>query len=149
MGSNISNIAVGTATAATPDGRRAGRPISDAASPTYRQDRNGITAALLSCAKPDYKKAACGTVLNRKFTSGFFRNTTNVEKLCSLIRTYFALGGQEIQINAVSREILQDAVRHPEEYRDLMVRVSGFSAFFVQLDPAIQNDILSRTEYDA
>ncbi len=149
MGSNISNIAVGTATAATPDGRRAGRPISDAASPTYRQDRNGITAALLSCAKPDYKKAACGTVLNRKFTSGFFKNKTNVEKLCSLIRTYFELGGQEIQINAVSREILQDAVRHPEEYRDLMVRVSGFSAFFVQLDPAIQNDILSRTEYDA
>ena len=88
-------------------------------------------------------------MLNRKFTSGFFKNKTNVEKLCSLIRTYFELGGQEIQINAVSREILQDAVRHPEEYRDLMVRVSGFSAFFVQLDPAIQNDILSRTEYDA
>ena len=148
MGSNISNIATGALTAATPDGRNAGKPLSDAASPTYRRDKSGITAALLSCAKPDYTKAACGTVLNRKFTSGFFQNKNNLYKLGNLIRTYFDLGGQEIQINAVSRAVLKEAMLHPRDYRDLMVRVSGFSAFFVQLAPSIQEDILSRTEYN-
>lgn len=146
MASNIQNISAGAEVAATPDGRRQGEPLSDAASPMHGMDKKGPTSTVLSTTKPDYTKAACGTVLNQKYSPAIFQNPEKRAKLGSLIRVYFAKGGQEMQINSVSRQTLKDAMAHPENYRSLVVRVSGFSAFYVTLDREVQEDILKRTE---
>ena len=145
MAANTSNIWAGMSIAATPDGRLAGRPLSDAASPTYGKDMNGPTSTVLSVTKPDYKKVACGTVINQKFYPDVFSDE-NRAKLQALIRVYFARGGQEMQINATSRETLIDAMKKPEDYKSLVVRVSGFSAYYTTLDRAVQEDILERTQ---
>lgn len=145
MAANVSNIYAGRTIGATPDGRRAGEPLSDAASPTYGRDVRGATATLHSLAKPDYSLVATGSVVNQKYSPAMFGEGKRA-KLLALIRTYFAAGGQEIQINATSPEILRDAMAHPEKYPDLVVRVSGFSAYFVTLDRAVQRDILCRTQ---
>jgi len=147
MAANVTNIPAGKELGATPDGRKAGEPVSDAASPMHGRDKKGPTAALLSVSKPDYTKVACGTVLNQKYSPVIFSDE-NISKLRSLVKVYFAKGGQEIQINAVSKEMLKDAMEHPENYDDLVVRVSGFSAFYTSLDMEVQEDILKRTEHD-
>ena len=145
MAANTSNIWAGMQIGATPDGRRAGEPLSDAASPTYGRDRKGATSTLQSVSKPDYARCACGTVVNQKYSPAMFADGKR-EKLLALIRVYFAKGGQEIQINATSAEVLRDAMEHPEQYASLVVRVSGFSAFYVTLGKEVQEDILSRTQ---
>lgn len=145
MAANTSNIWAGMQIGATPDGRRAGEPLSDAASPTYGRDRKGATSTLQSVSKPDYTRCACGTVINQKYSPAMFADGKR-EKLLALIRVYFAKGGQEIQINATSAEVLRDAMEHPEQYASLVVRVSGFSAFYVTLGKEVQEDILSRTQ---
>ncbi len=147
MAANVSNIHAGRDLAATPDGRLAGKPLSDAASPTYGCDTRGVTSTLLSLSKPDYTRCACGTVVNQKFTPAAFKDGKR-EKLLQLIRVYFSRGGQEIQINSTSRETLIDAMEHPENYPTLVVRVSGFSAIFVTLGREVQEDILSRTQHE-
>lgn len=147
MASNTSNIDSGRITGATPDGRKAGEPLSDAASPTYGRDIRGCTATMHSIAKPDYTKVATGSVVNQKYSPSMFESGKR-EKLSAMIRTYFKNGGQEIQINATSPETLRDAMEHPENYKSLVVRVSGFSAFYVQLDRDVQIDILNRTQKD-
>jgi pyruvate-formate lyase len=147
IASNVSNIPAGAGCAATPDGRKAREPQSDAASPTYGRDRRGPTCTVKSVSKPDYSRAACGTVLNQKFSPDMFRGKNNIKRLASLIRVYFNRGGQEMQINSVSRDVLIDAMEHPENYADLVVRVSGFSAYYVKLDRSVQLDILNRTEH--
>lgn len=146
MASNTSNIPAGKECAATPDGRRAGEPLSDAASPTYGKDRRGPTYTIRSVTKPDYTRVACGTVINQKYSPSAFRGDANIARLCALIRVFFGGGGQEMQINSVSREVLMDAMEHPENHQDLVVRVSGFSAFYTSLEREVQLDILSRTE---
>ncbi len=145
MAANTSNIWAGMQIGATPDGRRAGEPLSDAASPTYGRDIKGATSTLQSVAKPDYTRCACGTVVNQKYSPAMFEDG-NREKLLQLIRVYFAKGGQEIQINATSADVLRDAMEHPEQYASLVVRVSGFSAFYVTLGREVQEDILRRTQ---
>ena len=145
MAANTANIYAGLEHGATPDGRLAKQPLSDAASPTYGRDVKGVTSALLSLSRPDYTRCACGTVVNQKFSPSVFEDGSR-EKLLRLIRVYFARGGQEIQINATSRETLLDAMKHPEDYASLVVRVSGFSARFVTLAREVQEDILSRTQ---
>lgn len=145
MAANTSNIWAGRYIGATPDGRRACEPLSDAASPTYGRDLKGATSTLQSVSKPDYARCACGTVVNQKYSPAMFEDGKR-EKLAALIRVYFAKGGQEIQINATSAEVLRDAMEHPEQYASLVVRVSGFSAFYVTLDRAVQEDILRRTQ---
>lgn len=147
MASNTSNIDAGREIGATPDGRLAGRPLSDAASPTYGCDKRGVTSTLLSVSKPDYTRSACGSVVNQKFSPSVFKDGKR-EKLAQLIRVYFARGAQEIQINSTSRAILEDARLHPENYQSLVVRVSGFSALYVTLPDAVQEDILSRTQHE-
>ena len=147
MAANISNIYAGHAIGATPDGRRAGEPLSDAASPTYGRDTRGATATVLSVTKPDYTKVACGTVINQKYSPSMFEDGRR-DKLRALIRVYFAKGGQEMQINATSTEVLKDAMEHPEKYPDLVVRVSGFSALYVTLAREVQMDILARTQQE-
>lgn len=144
---NTANISAGKIINATPDGRKRGEPLSDAASPTYGRDTRGATATLNSLSKPDYTKVACGSVVNQKFSPSMFTDGKR-KKLSSLIRVYFSKGGQEIQINATSREILQKAMENPENYKNLVVRVSGFSAFYVTLDRDVQTDILSRTQQE-
>lgn len=144
---NINNIGAGRIINATPDGRLRGEPLSDAASPTYGRDTRGATAVINSVSKPDYTKVACGSVINQKYSPSMF-DAEKRKKLMALIKTYFKNGGQEIQINATSREVLLDAMEHPEKYRSLIVRVSGFSAFYVTLDKAVQLDILNRTQQE-
>lgn len=146
IASNVQNISAGLEVAATADGRKNGEPLSDAASPMHGVDKNGPTAVVLSTTKPDYTQVACGTVLNQKYSPAMFSDDQNRMKLATLIRTYFARGGQEMQINSVSREILADAMDNPQNYGSLVVRVSGFSAFYTTLDRAVQEDILKRTE---
>ncbi len=147
MASNTQNISAGEITGATPDGRLAREPLSDAASPTYGRDTHGATATVLSISKPDYTNSALGSVINQKYSPAMFKDEKRA-KLLSLIRTYFRLGGQEIQINATSPEVLRDAMDNPENYRDLVVRVSGFSAYYTELGRKVQEDILNRTQKD-
>ena len=144
MAANTQNISAGQRIGATPDGRLAGQPLSDAASPTYGRDTKGPTVTLASLAKPDYTKSAGGTVVNQKFSPAAFAED-KIGNLVSLIKVYFKRGGQEVQINATSREVLEDAMEHPENYGDLVVRVSGFSAYYVTLGKDVQLDILNRT----
>ncbi|MCL2814489.1 MAG: hypothetical protein FWD23_07805 [Oscillospiraceae bacterium] len=146
IASNVANIPAGAEVAATPDGRGRGEPLSDASSPSRGMDKNGLTSVLLSCSKPDFTKAACGTVLNIKFTDEIGGDQTR-KKIASLFKVYFERGGQEVQINCVSKEKLQEASKNPEEYKNLVVRVSGFSAYYTQLSAPVQKDILERTEY--
>ncbi len=147
IASNTANVPAGRETGATPNGREAGVPISDAASPTYGADQNGPTSAFLSLSKPDYSYAALGTVVNQKYTTDMLRDPTKRAALLAAIRTYFKLGGQEVQINCVDRAVLIDAREHPENYGDLVVRVSGFSAYYIKIGRDIQEDILHRTEH--
>lgn len=147
MAANINNISAGRLIGATPDGRHAGEPLSDAASPTYGKDVRGATATVNSISKPDYTRVACGSVINQKYSPSMFGDGKR-SKLLALIRTYFAKGGQEIQINATSTKVLKDAMDHPEKYPNLVVRVSGFSAIYVTLSRDVQLDILSRTQKD-
>jgi pyruvate formate-lyase/glycerol dehydratase family glycyl radical enzyme len=147
IASNISNIPAGAEIAATPDGRGRGEPISDAASPMHGMDTSGPTAVILSVSKPDYTKVSCGTVVNQKYSPAMFENDELRAKLLSLIKVYMSRGGQEIQINSVSRDILIDAMNNPDKYKSLVVRVSGFSAYYTTLDRRVQEDILKRTEH--
>lgn len=147
IAANVSNIPAGKEIAATPDGRMDGEPLSDAASPVYGRDVNGPTLALKSLSKPDYTKVSCGTVVNQKYTRNMFTDPVKRRKLLDMIKVYFGNGGQEIQINAVSRDILIDAMNNPEKYPDLVVRVSGFSAYYNSLSNEVKLDILRRTEH--
>lgn len=147
VAANTNNISAGSVINATPDGRMRGEPLSDAASPTYGRDTRGATATANSLAKADYTKVAGGSVVNQKFSPSMFGDEKRA-KLRALIRTYFKKGGQEMQINATSREVLIDAMEHPENYGNLVVRVSGFSAFYVTLGRDVQNDILNRTQQE-
>ena len=149
IASNTSNIPAGREIGATPDGRRSQEPLSDAASPMHGVDFNGPTAALLSLSKPDYSYSATGTVVNQKYPPIMFTDDEKRKKLGALIRVYFNRGGQEIQINSVSRDILYDAMYNPDNYKSLVVRVSGFSAFYTALGWSVQNDILKRTEHES
>jgi Pyruvate-formate lyase len=147
IASNVSNIPAGAEIAATPDGRKSRMPVSDAASPAHGMDKNGPTAVIKSISKPDYTKVACGTVLNQKYSPSMFSEIENREKIKALIKVYFKRGGQEIQINSVSREVLRDAMVNPGNYKNLVTRVSGFSAVYVSLSKSVQHDILMRTEH--
>jgi len=147
MAANTQNISAGKVIGATPDGRLAGAPLSDAASPTYGRDMNGPTSTLISVSKPDYRKCACGTVINQKYSPSMFEGE-KLEKLLALVKSYFEMGGQELQINATSRKVLIDAMEHPENYENLVVRVSGFSAYFNNVGYDVQVDILNRTQHE-
>lgn len=148
IASNVSNIPAGLEVAATPDGRKNGEPLSDAASPMHGMDKNGPTAVVLSTSKPDYTKVSCGTVLNQKYSPSMFKEDDKRAKLRALIRVYFERGGQEMQINSVSRDVLTDAMEHPDKYGSLVVRVSGFSDYYTRMSKEVQEDILKRTEQE-
>jgi pyruvate formate-lyase/glycerol dehydratase family glycyl radical enzyme len=140
------HVTFGRMTAASPDGRKASEPLADGISPVQQLDKNGPTATLKSVAAFDQKKFSNGTLLNMKFHPTALSNESGRAKLIALIKTYFALGGMEMQFNIVSGKVLRRAQEHPEEYRDLVVRIAGFSAYFVELYKAGQDDIIRRTE---
>lgn len=148
IASNVNNIPRGKEVGATPDGRYAGTALNDAASPMRGMDRHGLTQAMLSVSKADYTKASVGTVYNIKLTESMFKNIEKRNALREMIKVYFKRGGQEVQINCVSRSTLVDAMENPEAYQDLVVRVSGFSAVYTTLSTPIQEDILERTEHE-
>jgi len=110
-------------------------------------DKKGPTAVIRSAGKIDQLPMQ-GSVLNQKFHPSALKSTEDLKKLGSLIKTYFACGGKHVQFNVVNKETLLDAQKHPENYRDLIVRVAGYSAYFVQLSKRIQDDIIGRTEHD-
>lgn len=146
MASNINNIPQGKALPATPDGRFAYTPLSDAASPTGGMDRNGPTAFMNSITTPDYSAQNC-TVVNMRFLPEMFETEAGYERMLVLLKKFIAGDGHEIQFNVTNNQTLLDAIENPEQYGDLLVRVSGFSAFFTKLSPEVQQDIIRRNAH--
>jgi len=141
-----SHVYFGSVTGATPDGRLAGLPVSEGISPVQGADVNGPTAVLKSAAKIDHLRTG-GTLLNQKFSPQIFEGEESINKIVSLIRSYFKMDGHHIQFNVVDAETLREAQKHPENYRDLIVRVAGYSDYFVDLTPELQEEIIRRTEH--
>ncbi len=141
------NVPHGMATMATPDGRHAGEPLAEGCSPAHNRDRKGPTAVFKSVSKLPTEEITGGVLLNQKVNPSVLENEKNVEKLIALIRAFFdTLKGFHVQFNVVSKETLLDAQIHPENHKDLIVRVAGYSAFFNALSKITQDDIIARTE---
>lgn len=140
------HVYFGQVCGATPDGRKAGEPLSEGISPVQGVDRNGPTAVLKSAAKMDHVKTG-GTLLNLKFTPSLLEGEAGIDHLLALVRTYFRLDGHHVQFNVVRAETLREAQAHPERHRDLIVRVAGYSDYFVDCSAALQEEIIHRTEH--
>ncbi|MFI5096624.1 MAG: trans-4-hydroxy-L-proline dehydratase [Candidatus Acidiferrales bacterium] len=146
--STTCHVYFGSLTGATPDGRKAWEPHSDGISPVQGADRYGPTAVLQSAAKMDHARTG-GTLLNQKFTPAVVEGQEGIDHLTHLVRTYFKLGGHHIQFNVVNAATLREAQKHPEQHRDLIVRVAGYSDYFCDLSKALQDEIIARTEQTA
>lgn len=141
------NVPQGASTPATPDGRKSGEPLAEGCSPSHAMDKDGPTAVFKSVSKLSTDKITGGVLLNQKVTPQMLAKEDDRLKLIYLIRTFFnRLKGFHVQYNVVSRETLIDAQKHPEDHRDLIVRVAGYSAFFNVLSKQTQDDIIERTE---
>lgn len=142
------NVGQGLGTMATPDGRHAYTPLAEGCSPTHAMDMHGPTAVFKSVSKLPTKEITGGVLLNQKVTPQVLEKEEDREKLIFLLRTFFnRLHGFHVQYNVVSRDTLIDAQIHPEQHRDLIVRVAGYSAFFNVLSKTTQDDIIARTEH--
>ena len=137
----------GSVCGATPDGRLAHFAISDGTSPAHGSDSHGPTAVIKSLGKLDQTLSG-GTLLNVRFVPTLLRREEDLKKFASLVRTYFKFGGHHIQFNIVDTQTLLDAQKHPENYRDLLVRVAGYSDYFNDMTEQLQNEIIARTEND-
>ena len=142
------HIYFGSVIGATPDGRKAGQPLSEGISPVQGADRFGPTAVIKSASKMEQVKTG-GTLLNQKFTPQLLQGEEGINNLGHLVRIYFKLGGHHIQFNVVNADTLRAAQKEPEKYRDLIVRVAGYSDYFNNLNENLQNEIISRTEHMA
>ena len=140
------HVYFGSVTGAMPDGRKSGTPLSEGISPVQGADRKGPTAVLKSAAKMDHVRTG-GTLLNQKFTPSLLKGEEGIDHLSHLVRGYFTLGGHHIQFNVVDAATLRHAQAHPEEHRDLIVRVAGYSDYFLDLSKALQDEIIARTEH--
>jgi formate C-acetyltransferase len=140
------HVYFGSVVGATADGRRAGQPVSEGVSPVQGSDRSGPTAVIRSVAKMDHLRTG-GTLLNQKFTPSLLRGEEGLAQLTALIRAYFGMDGHHIQFNVVDRATLEAAKREPDKYRDLIVRVAGYSDYFCDLGEALQDEIIARTEH--
>jgi formate C-acetyltransferase len=138
------HVYFGSVTGATPDGRNARKPLSEGISPVQGSDTRGPTAVIRSAAKIDHVKTG-GTLLNQKFTPSILATEEGCAGVVSLIRAYFRMDGHHIQFNVVDADTLRDAQKHPEKYRDLIVRVAGYSDYFNDLGEDLQNEIINRT----
>jgi len=140
------HIALGKMTAATPDGRRAGVWLSEGISPVQGHDRKGPTAAAKSVGKLDHARCN-GNLLNMKINPQVLQTEEDLHKFAGLIRGYFDQGGHHVQFNVIDAETLRDAQKCPEQYRNLLIRVAGYSDYFVLLSKDIQDEIISRTTH--
>lgn len=142
------HVPMGAHVGATPDGRHAGAPLADGGlSPAAGRDRRGATAVLQSVSRLDLKLASNGALLNMKFLPSFFAGDQALDKFVLLLRGFCRLHIPHVQFNVVSAATLRAAQANPEEYRSLVVRVAGYSAYFTELDKDLQNEIISRTEF--
>lgn len=139
------HIYFGSMTGALPNGRLAGKPLTDGISPEKGADTNGPTAVIKSASKMEHERTG-GTLLNQKFAPSSVAGEKGIDNLSALIRAYFKLGGHHIQFNIVDRKTLLDAQKNPDEYKDLIVRVAGYSDNFNNLEKALQDEIIARTE---
>lgn len=140
------HVYFGSVIGAMPDGRLATTPLSEGISPVQGTDRKGPTAVIKSASKIDHIRTG-GTLLNQKFTPEFFDTDEGITNVMHLIRSYFKLDGHHIQFNVVTAETLRKAKKEPEKYRDLIVRVAGYSDYFVDLTDELQDEIIRRTEH--
>lgn len=141
------NVVYGALTGASPDGRVSGEPLADGISAMQGMDRSGPTAILRSVTSFDHTDFSNGILLNMKFHPTVLSNEDGFDKLQQLMHTYFCdMGGMEMQLNIVSADTLKDAQKHPENYKDLVVRIAGFSAYFVEVFKGMQDDLIRRTE---
>ncbi len=142
------HVYFGSVTGALPDGRNAGKPLSEGISPVQGADRQGPTAVIKSAAKIDHLKTG-GTLLNQKFTPQLLADEHGITSLAHLVRSYFKLDGHHIQFNVVNADTLRKAQKYPQQYRDLIVRVAGYSDYFVNLSNDLQEEIIHRTEHQS
>jgi pyruvate formate-lyase/glycerol dehydratase family glycyl radical enzyme len=140
------NIMFGQMTAATPDGRKKGEPLADGIAAPQGYDKNGPTAIITSISQIKQTDFANGTLMNLKFHPSALAGDDGWKKLMQLMQTYFEMGGMELQINVISSDILREAQKNPDKHKNLVVRVAGFSAYFVELHVSGQNDLIKRTE---
>lgn len=140
------NVVFGMFTGATPDGRKVGEPLSDGISPLQGQDKGGPVTTINSILKFDQTLYGNGTLCNMKFHPTSLNGADGIKKLQSVMQSYFEGGGMELQLNIVSGDTLRAAQKHPEDYQDLVVRVAGFSAYFVEVFKECQDDLILRTE---
>lgn len=138
---------LGTATPATPDGRSAKFPFADGAGPAQGREKLGPTAAIRSVTSWDHSHLIGGTAFNMKYTKALLATDECREKLISLINVFLQNGGFETQINVADHELLKKAQKNPEEYADLIVRIGGYTDYFVKLSPEMQQEVLLRTQY--
>jgi formate C-acetyltransferase len=140
------HVYFGSVSGATPDGRHAGKPFSDGISPAQGADCEGPTSVIQSASKMDQRRF-CGTLLNLKFSPQFFETSEDLKKLSSLVNSYFKFNGHHIQFNVVDATTLKEAQSRPDEYKNLIVRVAGYSDHFVNLSKELQDEIIARTEH--
>jgi formate C-acetyltransferase len=141
------HIEFGSKSVATPDGRADRDPIAEAISPRQGFDKNGPTSYLLSASKLPHMKLGNGDMLNIRFSPTAVRGEHGTLKLRHLISTYFDQGGMQVQYNVVSTETLHNAQQNPEKYENLIVRIAGFSVYFVEMPKIMQDDFITRTEH--
>lgn len=149
MHSVATHVLLGEMTGATPDGRKKGIAFADGVSPGGGRDRNGPTQAVRSVTKLDHVAVLQGLLFNQKCHPTALSTPESLEKMADYIKTFCDLGGHHIQFNVVSRETLEQARKNPENFRDLVVRVAGYSAYFTELNPATQEEIINRTEFQS
>jgi len=140
------HVYFGSVIGATPDGRRAEAPLSEGVSPVQGADRHGPTAVIKSVSKMDHARTG-GTLLNQKFAPQLLKDDNGLDKVVQLIRTYFKLDGHHIQFNVVDAATLRAAQANPDQYRNLIVRVAGYSDYFCDLGSVLQDEIIARTEH--
>ena len=141
------HVPQGEITWATPDGRKAGTPIADAMSPVQGRDTNGPTSVFLSSCCFDHTRYLDGMAVNLKIHPTSLNSDAGIDKLEDMTKTYFEDGGMEVQYNVVDAKTLRDAQKHPDQYHNLVVRIAGYSAYFVDMTEAMQNDVISRAEH--
>jgi formate C-acetyltransferase len=142
------HVYFGSVMIASPDGRKAGLPVSEGISPVQGADTQGPSAVIRSAAKIDHLRTG-GTLLNQKFSPSFFKDEESIRKVSSLVRSYFKMDGHHIQFNVVNAATLRDAQKNPEKHRDLIVRVAGYSDYFNDLGEDLQEEIIRRTEHES
>ena len=143
----IANVPFGLVAGALPEGRKAGTPLAEGCSPKQGTDVKGPTADILSVTNIDHSAFLDGTQYNVRLSPATLKDRSGLRNLAALIKTFMSRGGNHVQFNVISSNLLRDAQKHPENYKGLLVRVAGYSAFFTELDISVQNDIISRTEH--